>query len=400
MDLFTKSLHIPSVSELTGSIKQTLEEKFIDVLVQGEVSQPKTSANGHTYFTLKDERAQLPCVIWRSTAQQLNLELLHGQQIVVGGDIQVYPPHGKYQLIVTYVKQAGLGALQKAFEELKQKLKNEGLFDPAHKKPLPAFPEKIGVVTSSTGAAFQDIRSTFEKKFPLVTVYLYHASVQGVNAAPEIVKGINYFSKNNYVDVLIIGRGGGSLEDLWPFNEEAVARAVYDCEVPVISGVGHETDFSISDFVADARAATPTQAASMAVPDINELRFYVDDMDRKLKRNVHDILRTRKERVQQLIKAHGLLVVSQKIYHQKERINGLQYRMQNTVHALFHQNKDRYQNLHYLLESYNPNEPLDKGYVRILQDDKWIRKSRLFKKDSDFKIQWKDREDEISRTGK
>jgi exodeoxyribonuclease VII large subunit len=400
MDLFSESLHIPSVSELTGSIKQTLEEKFVDVLVQGEVSQPKTSANGHTYFTLKDEKAQLPCVIWRSTAQQLNLDLLHGQQIVVGGDIQVYPPHGKYQLIVTYVKQAGIGALQKAFEELKQKLKSEGLFDPDHKKPLPGFPGKIGVVTSSTGAAFQDIRSTLEKKFPMVTVYLYHASVQGVNAAPEIVKGINYFSKNKNVDVLIIGRGGGSLEDLWPFNEEAVARAVYDCEVPVISGVGHETDFSISDFVADARAATPTQAASMAVPDINELRFYVDDMDRKLKRKIFDILKIRKERVQQLIKAHGLLVVSQKVYHQKERINGLQYRMQNTIHARFHHIKEKYQNLHYLLGSYNPNEPLDKGYVRILQNDKWIRKSTLFKKDLDFKIQWKDREDEISRTRK
>jgi len=402
MDLYSQpvpseSVHIPSVTELTSDIKQTLEGKFVDVLVQGEVSQPKKSNNGHIYLTLKDEHAQLPCVIWRSTAQKLNLDLLHGQQIVVGGDIQVYPPHGKYQLIVTYVKQAGIGALQKAFEELKQKLKEEGLFDRIQKKSLPKFPEKIGVVTSATGAAFQDIRSTLEKKYPLVKVYLYHASVQGVNAAPEIVNGINYFSENKNVDVLIIGRGGGSLEDLWPFNEEAVARAVYACEVPVISGVGHETDFSISDFVADARAATPTQAAIIAVPDINELRFYVDDLDQNLKHRVFDFVRAKKERVQQMIKAHALLVVNQKVYHQKERINTINYRMQNSVQAVFHKYKDRYQKSNYLLESNDPNEPLKKGYVRILQNKNWIRKSKNFMKESDFQIQWKDRTVQIKR---
>lgn len=395
MDLFSQSIHIPSVTELTQDIKQTLEEKFIDIVVQGEVSQPKTSSNGHTYFTLKDERAQLPCVVWRSTSRQLNLQLLHGQQIVVGGDIQVYPPHGKYQLIVTYVKQAGLGALQKAFEELKQKLKKEGLFDADHKKSLPAFPEKIGVVTSATGAAFHDICSTLERKFPMVTVYLHHASVQGINAASEIVKGINYFSKNKNVDVLIIGRGGGSLEDLWPFNEEAVARAVYDCEIPVISGVGHETDFSISDFVADARAATPTQAASMAVPDINELRFYIDDLEQKIKRLIYDSIRHKKEQVQQLIKAHGLLVVNQKVYHQKDYVNSLQYKLQTRMQSLLHHYKEKYQTLSYLLEKYNPNEPLEKGYVRVIQNDQWIRDSKNFKKESDFKIQWKDRIDLI-----
>jgi len=273
---------IPSVEELTEKIKNLLEQNFTDILVEGETSNVNQSRNGHYYFTLKDSNASLPCVIWRSTAQRLGINLTDGQQIVVGGDIQVYAPHGRYQMIVNLVQQAGIGKLQQAFEKLKAKLKEEGLFEDDHKQALPKFPESIGVVTSSTGAAFQDIRSTLEKRWPLAEIKLYHASVQGVNAAPEIVEGINYFSNHKNVDVIIIGRGGGSLEDLWPFNEESVARAVFHCEVPLISAVGHEVDFSISDFVADARAATPTQAAIVAAPDINEIRYMVEDYTKKL----------------------------------------------------------------------------------------------------------------------
>ncbi|MEX0930013.1 MAG: exodeoxyribonuclease VII large subunit, partial [Balneolales bacterium] len=271
---------MPTVSQLTLNIKAVMEGQFHDVLVQGEVSQPKSSRNGHIYFTLKDAGAQLPCVIWKSTAERLNTTLQHGQHVMAGGEVQVYAPHGKYQLIVSAVQQAGSGALQHAFEKLKTKLQAEGLFDEGRKKPLPKFPGSIGVVTSAGGAAFQDIVSTLTKRYPLVDLYLYHAAVQGVSAASEITRGIEYFSETGKVDVMIIGRGGGSLEDLWPFNEEAVARAVFNSNVPVISAVGHETDFSISDFMADARAATPTQAASMAVPDIGELRFQVEDLDK------------------------------------------------------------------------------------------------------------------------
>lgn len=242
---------IPTVTELTDKIKALLEKNFVDILVEGEASNVKRSANGHIYFTLKDAGAQLPCVIWRNTAQRLGIDLMDGQQIVVGGDIQVYAPHGRYQMIVGLVQQAGIGKLQQAFEALKAKLKAEGLFEDIHKKPIPKYPKRIGVVTSKTTAAFQDIRSTLEKRWPIAEVLLYHASVQGVNAAPEIVKGIQYFSTQQNVDVVLISRGGGSLEDLWAFNEESVARAVFECEVPLISAVGHEVDFSISDFVAD-----------------------------------------------------------------------------------------------------------------------------------------------------
>lgn len=388
-------LTIPGVSELTAEIKKTLESNFFDVVVQGEVSQPKRSSNGHIYFTLKDDKAQLPCVIWRSIAGTQNIELVHGQHIIVGGNIEVYAPHGRYQLIVSVVKQAGEGALQKAFEELKRKLKAEGLFEETHKRKLPDFPKTIGVITSSTGAAFQDIRSTLERKFPLVTVKLYHASVQGVNAAAEIVRGINHFSKKADVDLLIVGRGGGSLEDLWPFNEEAVARAIYHCSVPVISAVGHETDFSISDFVADVRAATPTQAASIAVPDINELRFYSEDLDKRLRNNINFIVTRRKETVDRLIHAHGLMVVRQKVLHKQEILNNLQYRMENATKYRLLNLKEKAHNLIQRMQVQNPSLPLEKGYVRIIQNGKWIRKSSKFAEKEEFVIQWKDQKNTI-----
>ncbi len=388
-------LQIPSVSELTSEIKTLLESNFFDVVVQGEVSQPKKSSNGHIYFTLKDDKAQLPCVIWRSLAEAQNIELVHGQHIIVGGNVEVYAPHGRYQLIVSIVKQAGEGALQKAFEELKRKLMAEGLFDEAHKRKLPAFPKIIGVITSATSAAFQDIRSTLEKRFPLVTVRLYHASVQGINAASEIVRGINYFSKKTAADLLIVGRGGGSLEDLWPFNEEAVARAIYNCSIPVISAVGHETDFSISDFVADVRAATPTQAASIAVPDINELRFYSEDLDNRLRNNINFIVTRRKETVDRLIHAHGLMVVRQKVLHKQEILNNFQYRMENSTRYRFLNLKEQAHNLIQRMQVQNPNLPMEKGYVRIIQKNKWIRESSKFIEKEEFSIQWKDHKNTI-----
>lgn len=390
------SYRIPSVSELTGDIKSVLESRFGNVMVEGEVSGAKKAASGHIYFTLKDDRAQLPCVIWRSVAQSKNIELAQGQQIVAGGDIQVYPPHGKYQLIVRLVQQAGIGALQKAYEELKTKLREEGLFDDSHKKPLPKFPRTIGVITSETGAAFHDISSTLEQRYPLARILLYHASVQGVNAAPELVRAINYFSEAQNVDVLIVGRGGGSLEDLWPFNEEAVARAVYDCKVPTISAVGHEVDFSISDFVADARAATPTQAAVLAAPDINELRFYIDDLNRRLGRHMTERVRRQSEQVQRLLKTHALQAVLEKVSRTHDRTRHLTERMQHRLALLKMQRQEKLNDLHYRLKSSNPNEPLERGFVRVSQDKKWKKRAGDFDKEQAFTLQWLDGEVDIT----
>ncbi|SMO53459.1 exodeoxyribonuclease VII large subunit [Gracilimonas mengyeensis] len=381
---------IPTVSELTDKIKSLLEQNFVDILVEGETSNVKQSRNGHYYFTLKDAEASLPCVIWRSMAQRLDIDLTDGQHIVVGGDLQVYPPHGRYQMIVSLVQQAGIGKLQQAFEKLKTKLKEEGLFDDVHKKPLPKFPQKIGLVTSATSAAFQDIRSTLEKRWPLAQVKLYHASVQGINAAPEIVKGIEYFSREQNVDVVFIGRGGGSLEDLWPFNEEAVARAVFDCTVPVISAVGHEVDFSISDFVADARAATPTHAAVVGTPDINEIRFQVEDYTRKLETHTSGAIELYKDRVSNLAKSYALQVVKQKMESARNNVRNLEQQMKHRTESLIRNHKEQLTELHHILDKKNPNEPLEKGFVRLWQDGKWIRKSDQFAKQSAFELEWED----------
>lgn len=381
---------IPSVSQLTDKIKNLLEQNFIDILVEGETSNVNRSRNGHYYFTLKDSNASLPCVIWRSTAERLDLNLTDGQQIVVGGDIQVYAPHGRYQMIVSLVQQAGIGKLQQAFEKLKAKLKAEGLFEEHHKKPLPRFPQTIGVVTSATGAAFQDIRSTLEKRWPLANVKLYHASVQGVNAAPEIVNGIRYFSSRKNVDVLIIGRGGGSLEDLWPFNEESVARAVFESQVPVISAVGHEVDFSISDFVADARAATPTQAAVVAVPDINEIRFLVEDKANKLETHTVGAIQLYKDQVSNLARSHALQVVKQKMDAARITIQNLREKLTYKTQAQLNDRQKILSTLSHALEIQNPNEPLEKGFVRVWQNEKWIRSSGAFTENEGFELQWAD----------
>lgn len=381
---------VPSVSELTGKIKHLLESNFMDVLVEGEISNVNRSSAGHWYFTIKDENAQLPCVIWRSAASRLDVQLTDGQQVVLGGSIQLYAPHGRYQLIVTLVQQAGVGALQRTFENLKLKLQEEGLFDDVHKKKLPAFPMHIGVVTSATGAAFQDIRSTLERRWPIAKVYLYHAAVQGVNSAPELVKAIKYFSTNKNLDVLIIGRGGGSLEDLWPFNEEAVARAVFDCPVPVISAVGHEVDFSISDFVADARAATPTQAAVMATPDINEVQFLADDLTTSL----HDKLNRKTDRYRELITrlsgAHALLSVDNRIKTGLSNVDALRERMKFRFSNRIQQSEKRVQSMIHKLEQANPKAPLERGFTRVLQNGKWVRSFGLFEQDKAFELEWKD----------
>ena len=294
-------------------------------------------------------------------------------------------------MIVNLVQQAGIGKLQQAFEKLKAKLKEEGLFEDDHKQALPKFPESIGVVTSSTGAAFQDIRSTLEKRWPLAEIKLYHASVQGVNAAPEIVEGINYFSNHKNVDVIIIGRGGGSLEDLWPFNEESVARAVFHCEVPLISAVGHEVDFSISDFVADARAATPTQAAIVAAPDINEIRYMVEDYTKKLEMNTTGAIELYKDKVANMAKSHALLAVKQKMEAARSRISTLDEKLKYRTDSLIRNRKEHLTELFHSLDKQNPNEPLEKGFARVWQDGKWIREANVFEQESTFDLEWKDK---------
>lgn len=245
--------NVLTVTELTKQIKLSLETSFSRIWVQGEISNFKQHTSGHLYFTLKDEGAQLSAVMWRSRVPYLTFPVEDGMKVIARGSITVYPPRGNYQIDIEQMQPVGLGELQVALERLKQKLAKEGLFDSAHKKPIPEFPECIGIITSETGAALQDIRSVLSRRHPSVGVILIPVHVQGVGAAEEIADAIGRMNRYGNVDVLIVGRGGGSLEDLWAFNEEIVARAIYASKIPIISAVGHEIDFSIADFVADLR---------------------------------------------------------------------------------------------------------------------------------------------------
>ncbi len=265
-----------TVSELTSAIRGLLEAGFTDIWVAGEISGVRLAPSGHYYFTLKDEGAQLACACFRNAARLLRFKPQDGIAVLARGRIDVYPPRGSYQLLVETLEPQGYGALQLAFEQLKKKLAAEGLFDPTRKRPLPPYPRRIGIVTSPAGAVIQDMIRILTRRFPGVHIRLYPAQVQGEGSIEQVVEGIRYFGASAWPEVIIVGRGGGSLEDLWTFNEEAVARAIAACPVPVVSAVGHETDFTIADFVADVRAATPSAAAELVVPEQRRLLERLD----------------------------------------------------------------------------------------------------------------------------
>lgn len=259
--------NIITVTQLNRETSQLLAEHFLSVLVEGELSNLSTPSSGHIYFTLKDASAQVRCAMFRTQQRRLAFKPENGKQVVVKAQVSLYEPRGDYQLIVEHIEEAGDGALRRAFDALKLKLSEQGLFDAAHKQALPTLPRAIGVITSPSGAAIRDILTVLQRRFAAIPVIVYPVAVQGDNAKHEIAKAIATANRHKQCDVIILGRGGGSLEDLWAFNEELVARAIYDSEIPIISAVGHETDFTIADFVADLRAATPSAAAEHASPD-------------------------------------------------------------------------------------------------------------------------------------
>src|SRR5881394_3925287 len=271
-DLFPKTSRVFTVSELTRSIRGTLETKFGSVWVQGEISNYKLHPSGHQYFTLKDQRAQISCVIWRDTMASPRQPLVDGAQVQIYGTVTVFESQGKYQLRVEILQPRGVGMLQAKFEALKRKLEAEGLFAPERKRSLPKFPRRIGIVTSPTGAAIRDILNVLRRRAPWLQILINPVRVQGTGAAQEIAVAIRELATPNEnwkpLDLIVIARGGGSMEDLWEFNEEIVARAMAAAEIPIVSAVGHEIDFTISDFVADLRAPTPSAAAELIVPDI------------------------------------------------------------------------------------------------------------------------------------
>lgn len=286
-----------SVKQITARLKRTLRDGFSNLYVTGEVSGFKTAASGHLYFNLKEEETVLPCAMYRQNARYLRAPLKDGLLVQVRGSIDIYEPRGSYQFIVESAEPAGLGALQLAFEALKRRLAEEGLFEASRKRPLPKFPRRIGIVTSPTGAVIQDMLNIFERRCRGLEIRLYPALVQGSGSVEQICAGLDYFSQSGWPDVVILARGGGSIEDLWSFNEEAVARAIVASSVPVVSAVGHETDFTIADFVADLRAPTPSAAAEIIAPDVSALLERLTSLDRAMERSIRHAISSRRESV-------------------------------------------------------------------------------------------------------
>ena len=295
-----------TISEITGIIKDVLESSFPEIWVEGEVSNYKHHTSGHRYFSLKDESATLRCVMWRTTARGLRFEPDNGKRVRAFGSLNVYPPQGSYQLVCAQLVDAGIGPLEIAFQKIKEKLLREGLFDVDRKQPLPEYPATVGIVTSPTGAAIADMTRTIAQRFRGIQIVLAPARVQGEGAAEEIAAAIAVFNRRDDIDVLIVGRGGGSLEDLWPFNEEIVARAIADSRIPVVSAVGHEVDFTIADMVADFRAPTPTGAAERITDGWVRARHEFGPLVNRLARGVAGLVLSYRQQWERLHRSHAL----------------------------------------------------------------------------------------------
>lgn len=296
----TKEPRIYSVSEITGDIKSLLERSYTDIWISGEITDFRNRTGRHLYFALKDEASKIRAVIFNAEGRKIPFELKDGLEVICHGSIDVYAPQGSYSIIIDYIEPKGIGALQLAFEQLKKKLEAEGLFERARKKPIPYLPKKIGVVTSPTGAAIRDIVHVLTRRFPNIEILLSPVRVQGEGAAKEIAAAIGGMNQRCDIDVMIVGRGGGSIEDLWAFNEEVVARAIFSSRIPIISAVGHEIDFTIADFVADSRAATPSAAAEIAVPVKDELKAMLADRQRALGQALKQSIINKWNRVREL----------------------------------------------------------------------------------------------------
>ncbi len=354
-----------TVSQLTREMKEVLEGEFTSVWVEGEISNYLHHTSGHRYFTLKDADSQLKAVIWKFSAQGMTLTLKDGMKVRAFGDITLYEKGGNYQLRVIKIVAKGIGTLEEQFQKLKAKLLAEGLFEQVHKQAIVQYPRAIGIVTSPTGAAIRDIINICRRRAPMVRLVLRPTKVQGDGAAADIAAAIAEFNKWGEVDTLIVGRGGGSLEDLWAFNEEIVARAIFDSQIPVISAVGHEIDFSIADFVADLRAATPSAAAELATFDGAALMQFVSESNERLRRSLRRGVDLRRERLNRLTQSRVFLRPAVMIEPYSQRLDEANTRMSNAVEKSLMRNAARLDTLQHKLEALSPDSVLKRGYAVI-----------------------------------
>lgn len=359
-----------TVSEVNAYLRALMESdtNLQGLLVQGEVSNLARPRSGHIYFTLKDQGGSLRCVMWRSRAEALDFDLQEGDAVEARGSISIYEQRGEYQLYVDVLRPRGEGRLYQEFLQLKARLEAEGLFDAEKKQPIPAWPRTVGIVTSGSGAALQDMLDTLRRRYPLVKVLLSPTVVQGESAPPQIVKALDRLIAHQ-PDVILIGRGGGSIEDLWAFNDETVARAVFSCPIPVISGVGHETDFTIADFVADHRAPTPTAAAEVAVPDQSDLRASLAELEGRLIRRAQGVLAEQHRRVEDLDSRMALFSPMILIQNGRQRVDELSSRLTRTLQGWINLSRQQTLSLKARLESLNPEAILKRGYAVVTDKD-------------------------------
>lgn len=361
-----------SVSRLNKEARYLLENEFSSIWVEGEVSNLHVSSAGHHYFTLKEEDSEIDCVMFSRDASTAETEPEDGKAVLVKATLTVYEKRGRYQLRVREVKEVGEGELQKKFRQLKKKLKKEGLFEESSKKPLPDFPKSIGIITSPTGAAVRDIVSTMEERYPALNGYLFPVKVQGEEAGGQIAAAIeraNELASRLELEVLMVSRGGGSLEDLWPFNEEIVARAIYESELPVVSGVGHEVDFTISDFVADARVPTPTAAGKEVVPDRTEIMKDVEAMVERLGDLVRSKIRDHRNELDRVRSSFGFRLPFRRLEEALQEYDDLTQGLKTDGPEILEEREDSLEELVERLSLANPTRLLQKGYSVTYRDD-------------------------------
>ena len=364
-----------TVSEITRGIRTSLEHKFSNIGVLGEISNVRKPSSGHVYLTLKDKNSQLQAVVFRNTASRIKFELKDGMEVISFGSITVYEQRGQYQLIINKIEPKGIGALQLAFQQLKEKLEKEGLFDHSHKKTIPFIPQKIGIVTSPTGAAIKDILNIIDRRFANVEILIYPVKVQGEGAAQEIAEAITELNNYSDIDVIITGRGGGSLEDLWAFNEEIVARSIYNSRIPIISAVGHEIDLTIADLVADKRALTPSEAGELVVPRKDLLIEKIEKYKARLLQSLTGKLRLSKEKLVRIANSYAMKQPFQRLNRWQQRLDEFAQRLNlNITHAL-NTEREKLSGIAGKLESLSPLNVLKRGYAITtrLEDNKSLR---------------------------
>ena len=381
-----------TVSDLNRYIKDKIanDENLSQVLVKGEISNFKNHYTGHMYFTLKDENSLIKCVCFKTYAEKLTFMPKDGMKVIVLGSVSVFERDGIYQIYVKMMEEDGQGDLYTKYKELKEKLEKEGLFDEAHKQKIPLMPKVIGVLTSQTGSVIRDIINVSTRRNPNVYIRLLPVPVQGEGAAEKIASGIKFMNENKLADVLILARGGGSLEDLWPFNEEIVARAIYDSEIPIISAVGHETDFSISDFVADLRAPTPSAAAELAVPDVYEVKRKIESYQDRLRMALLKKVEVMKLRFDKCMASSAFKEPLRKVNDNYLLIDNFLKRLEASIKIKQEKEKNRYIELVSKLDALSPLKTLSRGYSITEKDGKIIKSKDELKKGDKIELRFTD----------